>query len=144
MGRSKHSALRIAIVGCGYWGSKHVRLLQGIDDVDEVVLVDSSETRLMNLAKSYKTAPCSTALRPVLGGVDAVVVATPPSTHLTVALEAIGAGKHVLVEKPLAPTMAAARRLGRAEEVARLVRFLVTEGDYITGQQLNVNGGLYV
>jgi acetoacetyl-CoA reductase len=36
------------------------------------------------------------------------------------------------------------RRLGRVEEVARLVRFLATEGDYITGQQLNVNGGLYV
>lgn len=36
------------------------------------------------------------------------------------------------------------RRLGRVEEVARLVRFLATEGDYITGQQFNINGGLYV
>ena len=36
------------------------------------------------------------------------------------------------------------RRLGRPEEVARMVRFLVTEGEYITGQQFNVNGGLYV
>jgi predicted dehydrogenase len=121
MGLSEHYGLRIAIVGCGYWGSKHVRVLQGIDDVDEVVLVDSSETRLMNLAKSYKTAPCSTALRPVLGGVDAVVVATPPSTHLTVALEAIGAGKHVLVEKPLAPTTAAARQLVTAASDAGVV-----------------------
>jgi acetoacetyl-CoA reductase len=36
------------------------------------------------------------------------------------------------------------RRLGRVEEVARLVRFLAAEGDYITGQQFNINGGLYV
>jgi predicted dehydrogenase len=121
MGLSKHSGLRIAVVGCGYWGSKHVRVLQGIDDVDEVVLVDRSETRLMTLAKSYRTAPCSTALRPVLPGVDAVVVATPPSTHVPVALEAIEAGKHVLVEKPLAPTTAAARRLIAAAADAGVV-----------------------
>jgi predicted dehydrogenase len=82
-----------------------------MDDVDEVVLVDSTESRLLNLARSYKTASCSTALRPVLPDVDAVVVATPPSSHVAVALEAIGAGKHVLVEKPLAPTTAGARRL---------------------------------
>ena len=75
------------------------------------MLVDSTESRLLSLARSYKTAPCSTALRPVLPGVDAVVVATPPSTHVTVALEAIHAGKHVLVEKPLAPTAEGARRL---------------------------------
>jgi predicted dehydrogenase len=121
MGLSKHSSLRIAIVGCGYWGSKHVRVLSGIDGVDEVVLVDRAETRLLNLAKSYKTAPCSTALRPVLPGVDAVVVATPPSTHVPVALEAIEAGKHVLVEKPLAPTTAGARQLIAAASDAGVV-----------------------
>jgi predicted dehydrogenase len=121
MGLSKHSGLRIAIVGCGYWGSKHVRVLSGIDGVDEVVLVDSSETRLLNLAKSYRTAPCSTALRPILPGVHAVVVATPPSTHVPVALEAIEAGKHVLVEKPLAPTTAGARRLVAAAADAGVV-----------------------
>jgi predicted dehydrogenase len=108
---SQHAGLRIAVVGCGYWGSKHVRVLQGMDNVEEVVLVDSTESRLLSLARSYKTAPCSTALRPVLPDVDAVVVATPPSSHVAVALEAIEAGKHVLVEKPLAPTTAGARQL---------------------------------
>lgn len=108
---SQRAGLRIAVVGCGYWGSKHVRVLQGMDEVEEVVLVDSTESRLLNLARSYKTAPCSTALRPVLSDVDAVVVATPPSSHVAVALEAIETGKHVLVEKPLAPTTAGARQL---------------------------------
>ena len=118
---SEQSGLRIAVVGCGYWGSKHVRVLQAIDDVEEVVLVDSTESRLLSLARSYKTAPCSTALRPVLPGVDAVVVATPPSTHVTVALEAIHAGKHVLVEKPLASTAAGARRLVAAAADAGVI-----------------------
>jgi predicted dehydrogenase len=89
--------------------------------VEEVVLVDSTESRLLSLARSYKTAPCSTALRPVLPGVDAVVVATPPSTHVAVALEAIHAGKHVLVEKPLAPTGEGARRLMAAAADAGVV-----------------------
>jgi predicted dehydrogenase len=117
----EQSGLRIAVVGCGYWGSKHVRVLQAMDEVEEVVLVDSTESRLLSLARSYKTAPCSTALRPVLPGVDAVVVATPPSTHVAVALEAIHAGKHVLVEKPLAPTGEGARRLMAAAADAGVV-----------------------
>lgn len=118
---SEHSSLRIAVVGCGYWGSKHVRVLNGMEDVREVVLVDSTESRLRSLARSYKTAPCSTALRPVLANVDAVVVATPPSCHVPVALEAIEAGKHVLVEKPLAPTTEGARELMAAASDAGVV-----------------------
>jgi predicted dehydrogenase len=118
---SAGAGYRVAVVGCGYWGSKHVRVLQGMDDVDEVVLVDSLESRLLNLARSYKTAPCSTALHPVLPDVDAVVVATPPSSHVAVALEAIEAGKHVLVEKPLASTTTGARRLMAAASDADVI-----------------------
>jgi predicted dehydrogenase len=115
---SESSGLRVAVVGCGYWGSKHVRVLQATDSVDEVILVDARAERLQNLARNYKSAPCFPALPPALPGVDAVVVATPPSTHVAVALEAIEAGKHVLVEKPLAPTTAGARRLMTAASAA--------------------------
>jgi len=108
---SRDYAFRVAVVGCGYWGSKHVRVLQAADGVEEVVLVDSREDRVRNLARSYKTAPWHTALASALADVDAVVVATPPSTHVAVALQAIEAGKHVLVEKPLAPTTSGARLL---------------------------------
>jgi predicted dehydrogenase len=109
--------LRIAVVGCGYWGSKHVRVLNATCGVDEVVLVDGREDRLHALARSYRSAPQFTALTSALPHVDAVVVATPPSTHVPVALEAIEAGKHVLVEKPLATTTEGARQLiGAAAE----------------------------
>src|SRR6266516_7444687 len=112
------AGLRIAVVGCGYWGSKHVRVLHGADGVDEVILVDGREDRLQSLARSYRAAPAFSTLESALPKVDAVVVATPPSTHLAVALEAIQAGKHVLVEKPLAPTTADARQLIDAASAA--------------------------
>ena len=118
---SEADGLRVALVGCGYWGSKHARVLQSTERVAEVVLVDSREDRLQNLAQTYKTARCSPTLRPVLPYVDAVVVATPPRMHVAVALAAIQAGKHVLVEKPLAPTSADARALVSAAAMQGVV-----------------------
>jgi len=118
---SKGTGCRVAVVGCGYWGSKHARVMHAADGVEEVVLVDSRRDRLLNLGRSYKTAPWFTDLRSALAYVDAVVVATPPSTHVAVAMQAIEAGKHVLVEKPLAPTCAGARRLDRAAAAAGVV-----------------------
>jgi len=110
--------VRIAVVGCGYWGSKHVRVLDAVDGVDEITLVDSNENRLQALGRTYRIARRFSALAPALSDVDAVVVATPPSTHVPIALEVIEAGKHVLVEKPLATTTAGARRLIEAGDRA--------------------------
>lgn len=121
MGAPRPSCFRIALAGCGYWGSKHVRVLHAADGVDEVVLVDSREDRLLSLARSYKISRCYSALGPALEHVDAVVVATPPSTHVPLALAAIRAGKHVLIEKPLAPTSADARALVTAADAAGVV-----------------------
>ncbi len=87
------SGIRVAVVGCGYWGSKHVRVLNGTQGVTEVTLVDGLKDRLEKLAGSYKTSPSYTDLQSALPQVDAVVVATPPSTHVGIALEAIEAGK---------------------------------------------------
>jgi len=109
---------RVALAGCGYWGAKHARVLDAIDDVAEVVLVDKQETRLRNLSGIYKSARCYHDLMAALPHADAVVVATPPSTHLPVALAAIRAGKHVLVEKPVAHTSAGARALQAAASAA--------------------------
>lgn len=119
--RSRDRGFRIAVAGCGYWGSKHVRVLHGLDDVEEVIVVDSCEDRARKLARSYKSASWHTALAPALADADAVVVATPPSTHVAVALQAIEAGKHVLVEKPLAPTTRDARLLQTAAAAAGVV-----------------------
>ena len=111
MQSQRETGFRVAVVGCGYWGSKHVRVLHSTEGVAEVALVDARADRLQNIGRNYKSAPLHTDLRSALPQVDAVVVAAPPSTHVPIALQAIEAGKHVLVEKPLAPTSSGARRL---------------------------------
>ena len=113
--------MRVALAGCGYWGAKHVRVLHATDGVDELVLVDSREDRLLPLSRSYKIASCHSALERALEHVDAVFVATPPSTHVALALAAIRAGKHVMVEKPLALTAKDARILVAAAAEAGVV-----------------------
>lgn len=113
--------LKVAVAGCGYWGSKHVRVACASDAVDEVVLVDQREDRLDALSRHYKHSPRFSCLTRALPHVDAVIVATPPSTHLPTAISAIRAGKHVLVEKPLATDVASARLLAAAAEEAGVV-----------------------
>ena len=111
--------MRVAVVGCGYWGSKHVRVLHGLEAVSAVIAVDASEERRQQTAKAI---PAVTAadLYDVLDDVDAVVIATPPSSHAQIALDAIAAGKHVLVEKPLATTVAEGEQMVAAAEVANV------------------------
>jgi len=91
---------RVAVVGYGYWGSKHVRVLSSIPGV-AVSIVDAHTDRLAEAAAHYPAALLATDLEDVLDRVDAVVVATPPGSHFAVAQQAINAGTHVLVEKPL-------------------------------------------
>jgi predicted dehydrogenase len=91
---------RIAVVGYGYWGSKHVRVLSSTPGVD-VTIVDGQPTRLAEAATHYPSADLASNLADVLDHVDAVVIATPPRTHAPIAQQALDAGKHVLVEKPL-------------------------------------------
>jgi predicted dehydrogenase len=101
--------MRVAVVGCGYWGSKHVRVLHSIPGVDRVIAVDQNRDRLESLKQSFPGLIARTSMESALEDVDAVVVATPPGTHVELALRAIEAGKGVLVEKPLATNTADAR-----------------------------------
>jgi len=108
--------ITVAVVGCGYWGSKHVRVLSGLPDVEAVIVVDP-DTRITDAIRdAFPHVIPAARLGEALDYVDAVVVATPPKNHADVALEAIRAGKHVLVEKPLASTLEDARRLATAAE----------------------------
>jgi predicted dehydrogenase len=106
---------RIAVVGYGYWGSKHVRVLSAIPGVD-VTVVESNQTRRDEAIKYFSNVRGVARLDQALDSIDAVVVATPPGSHFEVALEAISAGKHVLVEKPLTTSVAEAEMLVRAAD----------------------------
>ena len=98
-------------MGCGYWGSKHVRVLHGIPEVAQVVAIDPSEDRLLSLKLAFPGLVTFSNLQAAVDHVDAVIIATPPRTHVPLALEALAGGKSVLVEKPLATGSAGALRM---------------------------------
>ena len=102
--------LTVGVVGVGYWGEKHLRVLQSLAGV-EAVAIDERLPQMPERAHLVAAGRGYTSLTAALPHVDAVVIATPPTSHVTLALEAIRAGKHVLVEKPLATTTADAQLL---------------------------------
>ncbi len=94
--------LRVGVIGCGYWGSKHARALYGLEAVDTVSVIEPDEGRRARIQANFPGIQGFTSLDAALEHVDAVVIATPPSTHYTLAMQAMAAGKDVMVEKPLA------------------------------------------
>lgn len=105
MRTTKPGPTHIAVVGYGYWGSKHVRVLSSIPDV-EVTLVDWDHKRLAEASAHYPAVRLAQSLDDVLDDVDAVLVASTPATHASLALAALVAGKHTFVEKPMTTSVA--------------------------------------
>jgi predicted dehydrogenase len=109
---SVDASTRVAVVGYGYWGAKHVRVLGSVPGV-KVTIVDTSEARRAEAAACHPYAEVVADLADALGDLDAVVVCTPPSTHAAVASTALSTGAAVLVEKPLATSVSDAEHLVR-------------------------------
>jgi predicted dehydrogenase len=105
--------LGFAVVGLGYWGPNLLRVLAEDPDVDVRVICDLDPDRLARFARRHPGARTTTDIADVLADpeVDAVVVATPVFTHFHLAAAGLRAGKHVFVEKPLAPSSALAEEL---------------------------------
>jgi predicted dehydrogenase len=110
--------LGIAVVGLGYWGPNLVRNLHELEEARVEVVCDLREDALATIAKRYPAVRTTTDFDAVLSdpAVDAVIIATPVSTHHPLAAAALRAGKHVFVEKPLASSAADALDLIRLAE----------------------------
>lgn len=116
--------MKTAVVGLGYWGPNLLRNLVALEGPESVVVVEKSLDRVALIATQYPSITCSTSLDQVLDDeeVEAVILATPVSTHAELALAALEAGRHVLVEKPLAASVAdASAVVARAEERQRVL-----------------------
>jgi len=100
--------VRLALVGLGYWGPNLARNLAILDNAELVVLCDANEERLRRIGRQYPSARLVPSFEDVLADdtIDAVVVATPVDTHFDLCRAALAAGKHVMVEKPLATSSA--------------------------------------
>ncbi len=96
----------IGVAGAGYWGPKHIRIFGELPGSHVAMVADLSEERLAGIRAQHRTIHTTNHFEDLLqsGDVDAVVIATPVSTHGQLARQALLAGKHVLVEKPLAAT----------------------------------------
>ena len=103
----------VAVIGAGYWGPNLIRNFQASPQFHLRFVCDLDITRARTVLGSYSTVAATDDLTLVLADpeVHAVAIATPAGTHLDVALAALRAGKHVLVEKPLAATQADGRAL---------------------------------
>ena len=117
----------VALVGYGYWGPNLARNLVESADLRLMTLCDSTERRRAAFAGKHPGIDVASDFDHVLLNpkVEAVVIATPPSTHYALVRRALEAGKHVLVEKPLARTESQAREL---VELARRLELTLMPG----------------
>ncbi|HET6815618.1 MAG TPA: Gfo/Idh/MocA family oxidoreductase [Mycobacteriales bacterium] len=110
----------VAVVGAGVMGANHVRILRQLPDVRITFVADSNGARAGALAKSVG-ATAATDTRDVVGRVDAAVVAVPTELHADVTCRLLEGGAHVLVEKPMASSVADAERMLDAAASARRI-----------------------
>jgi predicted dehydrogenase len=113
----------VAVVGLGYWGPNLVRNLAERPDAWITHVCDSRQDRLDAIARRYPAIARVSSFERVLDdeAVEAVVIATPVSTHQALASAALEAGKHVFVEKPLSASVAEADELIKLAERQGLV-----------------------
>ncbi len=153
--------VNIALVGLGYWGPNLARNLVLLDGGRLHTICDSRPDQLARYAALYPGARATGDFEDVINdvGVDAIVLATPLETHHRLARAALAAGKHVLVEKPLAATSDECRDLiniaadrGRTlmvghvflyNSAVRKVKDYITSGElgdvmYVYSQRLNL------
>ncbi|HET6448472.1 MAG TPA: Gfo/Idh/MocA family oxidoreductase [Conexibacter sp.] len=97
---------RVGVIGLGYWGPNLLRVLTDLDSADVRWLCDLDAERLERFGRRHPSTATTRHVEDVLADpeVDAVVIATPVFTHHDLVARALRAGKHVFVEKPLAPS----------------------------------------
>ncbi len=122
--KTERETVGVAVVGAGYWGPNLIRNVADAPGARLAAIVDEDENRLETVGRRYPGTALRTELREVLedDSIRAVVVATPAATHHDLAIEAMEAGKDVLVEKPMAVNVAECRALlDCAEENERIL-----------------------
>ena len=153
--------INVAQIGVGYWGPNLLRNLVANKRCNVKTVMDPSEERRRYVQDLYPAVQVIDETERVLNDHDiqAVVIATPVATHFELAMEMLGAGKHVLVEKPMATSVAEVEQIGQLavkkslvamvghtflyNSAVRYVKQLIDSGDlgdirYIYSQRINL------
>jgi predicted dehydrogenase len=127
---SNRGSVRVGIIGVGIMGYNHARVLAELPHVELVGVADPDRSQAMLVANMIGCDAVADHKTLIGLGIDAVVIAAPTHLHHPIALDCISAGLHVLVEKPIAPSVeegrqivAAARRAGVMLMVGHVERF---------------------
>jgi len=151
----------VAVIGCGYWGPNLIRNFRSLPDCNLVAICDTKQERLSHMRNMYPGTKVTSDYREVIEDPDihAIAVATPVNSHYDLANEALLAGKHTFIEKPMALSSAECRELVELGENKNLtvmvghtfvystpvmkIKEIVDHGDigellYISSQRLNL------
>src|SRR5882724_3466764 len=135
--------IHVGVIGYGYWGPNLVRNFMEAPGTAVAAVCDERDDRLSLARKRYPAMStvknCDELIRDT--SIDAIVIATPVASHFELAMKALQAGKHVLVEKPLAADSTSARRL--IEEADRRGLVLMVDHTFVYTDAVRVNLGLF-
>jgi predicted dehydrogenase len=123
--------IKVGVIGYGYWGPNLVRNFMEAPGSTVVTVCDLQSERLRLLKVRYPTVTTATDCCDLLAdpSIDAIVVATPVSSHFELGMAALKAGKHVLIEKPLAANSEQAMQL--IDEAAKRKRVLMVDHTFV-------------
>jgi predicted dehydrogenase len=123
--------IKIGVIGYGYWGPNLVRNFAETPGAQMAAVADFDTSKLALVQRRFPGCKTTTDHRELLRDpdIDAIVIATPVRTHYALALEALRAGKHVWVEKPMTETAAEARHL--VDEAQARDRILLVDHTFI-------------
>jgi predicted dehydrogenase len=115
--------VKVAVVGVGYWGPNFVRVMDELRGSQLVAVCDTASEKFEKLTNLYPHLEFTDSLDPLLEGdkIDAVVIATGSESHYEIARKCLLAGKHVLVEKPMALDSGQGGELVRLADEKKLV-----------------------
>jgi predicted dehydrogenase len=102
--------MRVGVVGTGYLGRLHARILTEMPEADVIGFVEPDDAIAADIAQTLKLKRFD-SVAALAREIDCAIVATPTTTHFDVARELLEAGCDVMVEKPITPTVADAQRL---------------------------------
>lgn len=105
--------MNVGVIGLGYWGPNLVRNFLAVDGVVEVHAADLNQDRLKNTSKRFPNVHFTKDYLELINSpsIDAIAIATPVSSHFKLGKQALENGKHVILEKPMAATVAEAEEL---------------------------------
>jgi predicted dehydrogenase len=122
--------LKVGIIGAGYWGPNLIRNFTSCPFTQAVAVCDANPARLETIGRQFNHVKLVSSVEQLLAlEVDAVAIATPVSTHFTLAKQCLESGKHVLVEKPLTATARESKILMEVAE--RMGKVLMVDHTYL-------------